>query len=310
MVLAAGVAAVMLIAAPAPMALATTIVNDTWLDGDRLQPASPVYSEYGTDSDTDGNIESAWFINNNGGSNSTTPGHMVTNVPASSMNWYNYFTPAATPVTLTNTGDSIKVTWVFTPSGVATGGTNQQFNMGLGTASARATTDGSSPPAATYNGYALFTNMANPTLGNSNPFQLRKRSNLAAGANFLNSSSDWGTNLANGATSGNHGYDSGTQYTLEWTITRNALSGLDIDAKMSGGTLDNDGIAQATFTDTTPSSFTFDLFGVRPSTSATSATSFDTTLFKVEGPIPEPASMALLVGPALAMMFRRRRITR
>ena len=40
---------------------AAIVVNDTWQDGTRTDPAAPTYSENGTDSDADGNIESAWF---------------------------------------------------------------------------------------------------------------------------------------------------------------------------------------------------------------------------------------------------------
>ena len=41
------------------------LVNDTWLDGTRTDPASPTYAEnngiFGGDADLDGNLESAWF---------------------------------------------------------------------------------------------------------------------------------------------------------------------------------------------------------------------------------------------------------
>ena len=40
---------------------AAVLVNDTWQDGTRTDPASPTYSENGTDTDADGNLESAWF---------------------------------------------------------------------------------------------------------------------------------------------------------------------------------------------------------------------------------------------------------
>ena len=40
---------------------AAIIVNDTWKDGTDSDPASPVYSEYGVDSDADGDLESAWY---------------------------------------------------------------------------------------------------------------------------------------------------------------------------------------------------------------------------------------------------------
>jgi hypothetical protein len=288
---------------------AATIVNDTWQDGTRTDPASPTYAEnngaVGTDADSDGNLESAWFINNNGGSNSTTVGHLTTNPPTGSMNWYTYFTPEATPINLANTGDSMKLTWQFTPTGVNASNTSQQFNMALARtpSGGRATSD-VSPPNAAYTGYALFTNMGQ-TLGNSNPFALRERT---GGSNpLLNNSSDWNTTLGNGATSGNHGYDSGTQYTLIWTITRNG-AGLDIAATMSGGTLNNSGTASVSVNDPNGNGFSFDTFGVRPSGSASSATSFDTTLFKVEfNPVPEPASLALVGLGSIALVMLRRR---
>jgi hypothetical protein len=287
---------------------AAIIVNDTWQDGVRTDPASPTYAEnngaVGTDADSDGDLESAWLVNNNGGSNSTTVGHMTTGVPTGSMNWFTYFTPDATPVTLANTGDQLRVTWQFTPTGVNTGNTSQQFNIGLArTPSGARGVDGSAPPSAAYTGYALYTNMGN-TLGNSNPFQLRERT--AASSSFLNSSSDWNTILGNGAASGNHGYDSGTPYTLVWTITRNGL-GLDVAATMSGGTLNTSGTASVSVNDANGNGFTFDTFGVRPSGSAGTATSFDTTLFKVEfNQVPEPTSLALTLCSAAFLWLRRR----
>src|SRR5438105_2997160 len=78
------------LAAPAR---AATIVSDTWQDSSRSEPAAPTYSEYGTDSDADGNIESAWFINSP--SVAITPGHMTITPPTTSQNWTTYYTPEA-----------------------------------------------------------------------------------------------------------------------------------------------------------------------------------------------------------------------
>jgi hypothetical protein len=103
------------------------------------------------------------------------------------------------------------------------------------------------------------------------------------------------------------------QYTLEWTMTRNASSGLDIDVKMSGGTLDNDGTAEVAFTDSAPGAlggFSFDTFAIRPSGETSTASIFDTSLFKVETntvTVPEPASLILIgMAASLAALSRRR----
>src|ERR1039457_7325968 len=103
----------------------TMPVNDSWQDGTRTDPAAPVYSENGTDLDSDGDLESAWF--NNGNTMTATPGHLVTTLPAngtSSASWTTYFTPESSPVTLAGAGDQLKVTWIFTPTSVNSGSTS------------------------------------------------------------------------------------------------------------------------------------------------------------------------------------------
>jgi hypothetical protein len=297
----------------ATIARAGVVVNDTWLDGTRTDPASPTYSENGVDSDTDLNLESAWFQSGVGSLNPVgLGGPLRGNMTAggtTSAAWTTYFTPEGSEVNLANNGDKLRVTWVFTPSNVNANNTSQNFRFALvdtvaGSGSARATTDGTLPNAI-YQGYAIFGNMGQ-TLGNSNPFQLRERTLATSGA-LLNNSGDFSTQLQNGATTPNHGYDSGTQYTMVWEMTRNGSS-LDISVNMSGGTLDNDGSAVITFNDATPNSFTYDTFGIRPSGATTTAELFDTSLFKVETfLVPEPAAMTLLVLGALPMIRRCRR---
>ena len=107
----------------ASLASAADVVNDTWRDGTRSDPASPTYSENGTDVDVDGDIESAWFrggggtlsvVNANPG---TTPGILRTELVASSTSQTTYFTPEASPVTLAAAGEQIRLTWVFSLSG-------------------------------------------------------------------------------------------------------------------------------------------------------------------------------------------------
>src|SRR5689334_3970577 len=56
------------------LAHAGVIVNDTWLDGTRTDPAPPTYSENGVDSDGDLNLESAWFQGGDGTLDPIGPG--------------------------------------------------------------------------------------------------------------------------------------------------------------------------------------------------------------------------------------------
>jgi hypothetical protein len=295
------VPAVALIFLPKPAEAVTNIlVNDTWKDGNDMEPftTNSSYAEnnglIGNDADADGNLESAWF---QGGGGALDPvaanGPLRGTVTTSSSSWTTFFTQEETPVQLNATGDSIKVTWSFRLNTINASNTSQGLHIALvdSPSGSRLTANGSSIDGE-YRGYGIFANIA-PTLGNGSPFQLRKRS-ISTG-NVLASSGNW-TAVGNGATTGNHGYDENTEYTLTWQITRRLDNGLDIDAKMVGGTLNTTGTAQALYTDTTPvgddpitgpfGSYKFDTFALRPSSGGQAggltADTFDTTLFKVE----------------------------
>jgi pectate lyase len=274
-----------LLVASAGPSHAAVLINDTWQDSTRTDPtAANGYSENGTDADFDGDIESVWYFTGSSGTSMTaSPGHLIATVGSGSSSATTYFTPESSPVDLASAGDTLKITWVFTPSNVTTTGTSQNFRLAVvdSPSAARRTSDGS-PADSTYAGYAMFMNMAT-TLGNSAPFQLRARISPGTSAAFLSSSSSltWSA-LANGATSGNTGYASGTQYTFVMTFTRTATNGLDITATMTGGSLNNTGSASVSYSDSAPNSFVFDTFGLRPSSAADSASLFDTTLFEVE----------------------------
>lgn len=294
---------------------AQVLVNDTWMDGDRTDPASPTYSENGTDSDLDGNIESAWYLGGGGtldavGSGGPLRGNLAAGGNTGSGTWTTYFTAGATPVTLANVGDSLRVTWQFSVSGLGAPNTSQNFRLALVNSPAGSVlaADGA-PGNATYAGYGMFMNMSSGDLGNSNPFRLMERADTATASALLSSSGSWSP-LGNGATSGNAGYAEGVSYTYVMELTLNGLGGLDIVSSMTGGNLNDTGVALVSLTDATPNSLAFNTFSVRPSSAAGTADIFDTELFRVElTQVPEP-TMATMLGLGLLGVFsayRRRK---
>lgn len=270
-------------------ARAVVIVNDTWKDDMRTDPAAPTYSENGTDVDGDGDIESVWY-GGGVGTLAPTPGAPAgplvgTTGSGSSSNWTTYFRAEGSEVNLANAGDALEVRWVFKPTGVdASNNTSTGLRIGVANTQAadRLTADGSPPVPASggnYQAYAIFGNMG--TTIKANPFDLRERT--GATSEFLKTSSDW-TSLASTGASGNPGYADGTTYTYTMTLTRNAGAGLDIVARMEGTGLgpSGQGFFNVAFTDATPSTFAFDMFSIRLQNTTQSASQFDTSLFRVQ----------------------------
>jgi hypothetical protein len=295
-------------------ASAATIVNDTWLDANRTDPATAdpagPHSENGVDADADGNLESVWYSspgaalvasagslnmdNTNGGANT------------GSSSYTTFFSPDGSPVTLAQ-GETLKVTWTFTPTGVSTN-TGRGLRVALvNTAEAdRRTTDGS-PNNSTYTGYRLSLNIAQALIANT--IELRERTQFASD-NLLVNDDRWSGNIASVGADAAVGMVDGTAYTLEWSIKRTLADEMEINATISGGNFAGTGSLALAFTDTTANgdSFTFDTFALRPSSAAATANAFNTTLFRVERiPIPEPGSATLTVAAGLALVGVRRR---
>jgi autotransporter-associated beta strand protein len=273
-------------------ASAVEIVNDTWIDGNRNQPASPTYSENGTDADADGNLESLWYSST--AANLTVVDDAVpggdrllrgTVAAASAISWVTYFTPEASPVTLVNPGDQLKITWVFTLTGVNAASTGQGFRVAVvnSPAASRITSE-TTPGSSTYAGYAIFANMRSGLLGNSESFAIRERTDNTVSAALLSSSAAWATpSLANGADTSTPGYADGVPYTYTITFTRTVANELDIAATITGTGLGVGGNGlSVSVVDATPNTFTFDTFNTRPQQGNDTATTIDTSLFKVE----------------------------
>jgi hypothetical protein len=262
---------------------ATILVNDTWADGERSS----------TGPDGFGGIDSAWFVGGTGATLTPSVGHLVMGIPTGSGSFTTYFAPEATPVNLANAGDNLTITWVFTTGTIGANNTSQNFRLAVVDTSAAARISTDVPPVNdAFPGYAMFMNMGT-TLGNSSPFRLFER-NVASG-DLLSSSGNWVALGTTGAANGAPGYANNTQYTYTMSLTRNVANGLDIVSTMVGGNLNTSGTASVSFTDTTPNSFIYDTFAIRPSGSASTADSFDTTLFRVDfTSVPEPSALTLV----------------
>src|SRR5262245_16787328 len=113
---------------------AAIIVNDTWIDGTDYDPANQ--SENRVDVDFDGDIESAWYQGGDGSLNPVAAGGPLeakfsSPTSASSASWTTYFSPAGQEVNLANTGDQLKITWIFTPLNVNASNTSQNFRLAV-----------------------------------------------------------------------------------------------------------------------------------------------------------------------------------
>jgi hypothetical protein len=289
---------------------AADIVRDTWQDATRTDPASPVYSENGTDTDADGDLESVWYRSGTGSSTTMSVGHMVHAAGAGgSMSLTTYFTPTAA-VTLNNVGDKLSLRWVFTPTGVTTTSTgNQDMRLAIVDSGTRLTLD-ATPANQVYTGYGIFFNMRAGTIGNAAAMRVMEWATLGGANNLLSTASAWATDATAAAVVGTTpGYTSGNTYTLYWSITKTA-GGADIYQSItdSGGILDGDGVLDLAYSDATPQALSFDTFALRPQTPELTATSFDTTLFQVDftPAVPEPTAAALLVLGAFGLFAARR----
>lgn len=284
-------------------ASAATIVNDRWADSNRSDPAAPTYSENGVDSDSDGDIESAWFRTGTSSTWSAAPGHLVMSAgAASSMSVTTYFTPDGSPVTLSNVGDKMTISWVFTPTGVTTSSTgNQDMRIAIvDSPNAQRVSTDASPGTGTYTGYAAYFNMRAGTIGANNAFRIMEH---GGGSTALLSAAAAYSQVAAMPTVQNTttGLTDGAQYTFTWSIEKTA-SGADIIQSLVGGNTN----LSVSYSDASPQVLSFDTFAMRPQTPEVTATTFDTNSFTVTlSVVPEPASLATgMLG--LAMLRRRR----
>jgi hypothetical protein len=313
------------------VASAGTLVDDTWQDGERYQPAGPLfvpapppYAENNgvtaVDADADGDLESAWFKGGAGTLDPVGAGGPLqgTTAAGTSSTWTTYFTDMeGDEAELANVGDQLLITWVFTLEGVNVSNTSQDFRLAVVDSPGNRMTANGAPGSAAYKGYGMFANMGQ-TLDHSRPWDVMRRTAPATSSALLSASGSWTSTGDNGTDDGtrlNTGYADDVEYTFTFLAERLAGDQLQVTMRMDEGDrevgmLDNKGWLLGYYTDLTPASFLFDTFSVRPSKSEGSAAVFDTSLFKVEiipFIVPEPASLVLLSLGGLAMLVLRRR---
>lgn len=270
------------------------LLNDNWADGTRNNQNLPT--------------ESAWFSSDSAGTSLTaTVGSMTGAVPAGSVLWLTYYTAAGSPATL-GLGQSLKMTAVFTPTGVAATNTSRGLRLGLydfsnGTrvaADGYSTGAGTGAPGAGVTGYMLNMNFGT-AFGLDSPLQLMERTAVSS-INLMGASGDYAT-LSSGPAGNLNAlaFVDGTPYTLEFSVTRTGADSADITTRFFGGGLD----ISHTATDASGAVLSFDAFAIRPAASAQVATSLAFSQFSVEV-VPEPSVYGLIGLSLLALVGARR----
>jgi hypothetical protein len=226
----------------------------------------------------------------------------------SSRLWLTYFTLVGSPVSL-GIGDVLKATMTFTPTNVAAApSTTRGLCFGFYNFSAagatRQTADTFSTSAIGTNvpGYMLNMNFAQ-TFTIDSPLQHMERTDVT-NANLMGSTSQY-TSLGTGPSgvSNSPAFTSGSQYTLQFSITRTGADSVNLTTLFSG----NNFSVSFSSSDTSGVTTNFDGFAIRVNNQNDAAEFFKFSNFKVELiPVPEPSTLALVALGALGVIARKR----
>lgn len=226
---------------------------------------------------------SLWYASTGGTLGTAQPMIGTPNSGTSTL-WIGYYTDSATLPVHLDVGHQMKVTMVFTPTGVVSNGGNS-LRMGIydyADGGTRVSGDnfgnGSSGSATNVRGYMLVVNFGT-NFSTDMPLALYARNNYGS-ANLMGTIGDYlslGSGPVGGAYSNAPAFQEGAQYTLQFTATRTGLNSVNVGTSISGGGTN----WSYSVTDTNYAYPRFDAFGIRPNTLETTAT-FSFSEFKVE----------------------------
>jgi hypothetical protein len=227
-----------------------------------------------------------------------------------------FFTPAGTQQSL-NLNDTFQAKFDLSFTKVGTGGGS--FRVGIfnstGTLSEPNRPTGSGDPQyfAPFKGYLTSWNPKPDPSSATNGLGVRER-NTTTSTDLLSTTTVYsGTLPGTGSPSGKQ-FAAGTTYSAAYSISRTANSELTISFSITGSGL---GTFSRTVTDSTPSTYAFDSFGLYALSGSSNFAisnlvfSYDPAIsaFDLGGPaIPEPSTYAACAGAAvLGLAFWRRR---
>ena len=184
-------------------------------------------------------------------------------------------------------GNTIKVTCTFTPNSFYYFTNNAAFRIGLfdyADGGSRVTNmdscvGGSTGSGVNVRGYMLWVDFGQ-TFSSSSPLSMYSRVNLGD-INLMGTTGDYvslGGGPSGGGYAGAQAFQAGVQYSLVYSVTRNALNSVIITNSIRGGGTN----WTFSLTETNQSYHRFDAFAMRPNSIETSADSFNISELKVE----------------------------
>lgn len=281
--------------APA-VAFGTIVVDDSWADGDRAK-TGPLDADWWSASSTSGN------------SVEVDVGALGMVTGTSGRGIHATFAPQTLSI-----GDSITATYTFmTPATVGTG-KSTAFRVALMDLNNPALADdlssSSSTPNPLYVGQPGYMSDFDVNTGATADISIREHDQASALGRFLGTTSEW-TN-SGGSSDAGYTFDPNTEYVGVFSITRTGADSVDVFSSMSqgGGLMDSHTRSYSSNIANNYGMLGFwansNTFGSTNTDDPDNGITFSNVTVEYMA-IPEPGTMALLIGGFLALGVLRRR---